>query len=123
LQDFHQLDVWRRAHGLVLRAYTASNELPKSENFGLVIHLRRSAVAIARQIAEGCGRASDMEFAVELKKARAAGHELEYVLLLCRDLGFLSAPIHDELHIEIVEVRKMLSGLIKRLTVIPEPIK
>ncbi len=105
----------------MLRVYTASSELPPSENFGLVVHLRRSAVSIARSIAEGSGRGSDFEFAVDLKRARASGHELEYVLLLCRDLGFLSEPIHDELYVEVLEVRKMLTGLIKRLGTIPEP--
>jgi four helix bundle protein len=96
VQDFHQLNVWKKAHSLVLRVYKVSNELPASENFGLVLNLRRSAVVIARSIAEGAGRDSDAEFATELKKARAAGHDLEYNLLLCRDLGFIPEPLHAE---------------------------
>ncbi len=115
MQDFHQLDVWKRAHKLVLRVYAVSKELPPSEHFGLVPHLRRAAVTIPRTIAEGCGRASDPEFAIDLKKARAAGHELEYIVLLCRDLGFLAEDIHACLTAEIIEVRKMISGLLKRL--------
>jgi four helix bundle protein len=115
MQDFHQLNVWKKAHGLVLHVYKASNDLPASENFGLVLNLRRSAVVIARSIAEGAGRDSDAEFAVELKKARAAGHELEYILLLCQDLGFMPKQLHDELNAEVVEVRKMISGLVKRI--------
>jgi four helix bundle protein len=116
VQDFHQLNVWKKAHALVLRVYTASNELPATENFGLVLNLRRSAVAIARSIAEGAGRDSDVEFAAELKKARAAGHELEYNLLLSRDLGFMPMELHDELNEDLLEVRKMISGLVKRTT-------
>jgi four helix bundle protein len=116
MQDFHQLNVWKKAHGLVLRVYKASDDLPASENFGLVLNLRRSAAAIARSIAEGAGRDSDVEFAAELKKARAAGHDLEYNLLLSRDLGFLAARLHDELNAEVIEVRKMISGLVKRTT-------
>ena len=100
----------------MLRVYTASKELPASENFGLILHLRRSSVAIARGIAEGCGRASDAEFSLDLKKARAAGHELEYVLLLSRDLGFLPDELHEGLKTELLEVRKMISGLLKRLS-------
>ena len=123
MQDFHQLDVWRKAHAIVLRVYTASNELPASENFGLVLLLRRSSVAIARTIAEGSGRGSDVEFAADLKKARAVGHELEYILLLYRDLGFMPQPVHDELTAEVVEVRKMISGLMKRLVTVPEPLR
>jgi len=123
VQDFHQLNVWKKAHSLVLRVYKMSNDLPASENFGLILNLRRSSVLIARSIAEGAGRDSDFEFAAELKKARAAGHDLEYCLLLCRDLGFLPDSIHQELNAEVLEVRKMISGLVKRMTSSPEPIR
>ncbi len=115
MQDFHQLDVWRKAHGLVPEVYTSSKDLPSSENFGRVLHLRRSAVWIARAIAEGCGRSSDAEFSLDLKKARAAGRGLEYIILPCRDLGFLPDARHDDLQAELLEVRKMISGLVKRL--------
>ena len=123
MQDFHQLNVWKKAHSLVLRVYKVSNELPASENFGLVLNLRRSAVVIARSIAEGAGRDSDVEFAIELKKARAAGHDLEYNLLLSRDLGFLTEPLHDELNADVLEVPKMISGLVKRVATVPETLR
>ena len=123
LQDFHQLNVWKKAHSLVLRVYKASNDLPASENFGLVLNLRRSAVAIARSIAEGAGRDSDVEFTTELKKARAAGHDLEYNLLLSRDLGFLTESVHDELYADVLEVRKMISGLVKRISTTTETLR
>ena len=79
-----------------------------------MLNLRRSAAAIARYIAEETGRDSDVEFAADLKKARAAGHELEYNLLLSRDLGFLNADSDVALQAEVVEVRRMISGLVKR---------
>ncbi len=123
MQDFHQLNVWKKAHSLVLRVYKVSNDLPASENFGLVLNLRRSAVVIARSIAEGAGRDSDAEFATELKRARAAGHDLEYNLLLCRDLGFISEPLHAELNSEVLEVPKMISGLVKRTLGVPETLR
>jgi four helix bundle protein len=123
MQDFHNLNVWRKAHALVLHVYTASKELPPSENFGLVQHLRRAATTIARTIAEGAGRDAPSEFATDLRKARAAGHELEYVFLLCRDLGFFSLTLHDELLEELVEVRRMISGLLPKLGGIAEPIR
>ncbi len=114
MQDFHKLDVWRKAHSLVLDVYKVSNDLPPSENFGLVLNLRRSAAVIARTIAEGAGRDSDAEFAIDLKKARAAGHDLEYNLLLSRDLGFLADSVYDKLLDQLLEVRKMISGLVKK---------
>ncbi len=123
MQDFHQLNVWRKAHALVLRVYTASKDLPQSESFGLVAHLRRSGVNIPRAIAEGAGRESDHEFAVDLEKARAAAHELEYILLLSKDLGFLNVTLHDELLAELIEVRRMISGLVNRLQGTAEPVR
>jgi four helix bundle protein len=113
MQDFHNLNVWKKAHALVLHCYLVSKELPPSENFGLIQHLRRASTTIARTIAEGAGHDSAHEFALELKRSRAAGHELEYVFLLCRDLGFFSEPLHDELLGELVEVRRMITGLLK----------
>jgi four helix bundle protein len=123
MQDFHNLNVWRKAHALVLHVYAASKELPPSENFGLVQHLRRAATTIARTIAEGAGRDLGSEFAADLKKARAAGHELEYVFLLCRDLRFFTAALHDELLEELIEVRRMITGLLPKLGGIVEPIR
>ena len=100
----------------MLRVYHVSKDLPQSENFGLILHLRRSAMNMATRIAEGAGRPTDAEFAVELKKARAIGYELEYLLLVSRDPGFLQESTHAELTEETIEIRKMLSGFLKRLT-------
>jgi len=123
MQDFHQLNVWRKAHSLVLDVYTASRNLPQTETMGLAANLRRSAVTIPRTIAEGTGRASDFEFANDLKRSRAAAHELEYMLLLCRDLGFLPELVHDRLLEDLLEVRRMISGLVNRLNKTPaEPL-
>ena len=123
MQDFHQLNVWQRAHSLVLRIYQVSSDLPEGENFSLVLNLRRSSMSVARFIAEGCGRDTDAEFSGDLKKARAALFELEYLVLVCRDLGFFSTSRHDELAAEIIEVRKMIAGLLKRLVTTPEPLR
>jgi four helix bundle protein len=116
MQDFQDLAVWKRAHALVLRVYRTSKDLPQSENFGLILNLRRCAVFAATRIAEGAGRHVDAEFAVEVRKARASSYELEYLLLLVRDLGFIPRVEHDEISAELIELRKMMSGLLKRLT-------
>jgi four helix bundle protein len=117
MQPFRDLAVWKRAHLLVLGVYGLA--MPQSENFGLTLNLRRSAVFVAARIAEGAGQSSNAEFALELKRARAAAFELEYLLLVSRDLGFIEAAPHEEISGEVVEVGKMLSGLLKRLTVDP----
>jgi four helix bundle protein len=115
LQEFRKLDVWKRAHELVLAVYRASQTLPKEEVFGLTIQLRRAATAIPSRIAEGCGRETNPEFAVDLRKSVAASNELEYLLLLATDLGYLKAEMHESLTAETVEVRKMVYGLLRKL--------
>lgn len=115
VRDFRELDVWRKAHRIVLDIYHATDALPKSEVFGLTVQLRRAAVSIPTRIAEGCGRDSDVEFAACLHKARATASELEYLLLLCRDLGYLPEQKHQDLSEGVVAVRKMMSGLLRHL--------
>ena len=115
MRDFRELDVWRKAHQFVLDVYRATDSLPKIEIFGITVQLRRAAISIPARIAEGCGRDGDAELAICLHKARAAASELEYLLLLCRDLGYLPELAHDQLSRDIVEVRKMMSGLLKHL--------
>ncbi len=115
MKDFHDLDVWRRAHQLVLKLYKVSEDWPKGESFGLTHSVRRSATGLATRIAEGCGRDSNIEFAVELRRAKAEASELEYLVLLARDLGHLGPDDHEKLTAEIVEVRKMVSGLLRKL--------
>jgi four helix bundle protein len=115
LQDFRKLDVWKRAHELVLAVYKTSQTLPKEEVFGVTMQMRRTSTAIATRIADGCGRDSDPAFAVELRRALAACNETEYLLLLAKDLGYLKPEMHDSLSAETVEVRKMIYGLLRKL--------
>ncbi len=114
MHNYQELTCWKRAHAMVLRVYRVSKDLPQSENFGLILNLRRSVTAIATRIAEGSGRATNEEFDVELKRARAIGYELEYLLLVAHDLGFLPDADHAELTAEGIEIRKLISGLLKR---------
>jgi four helix bundle protein len=119
MQDFREIQARQRAHRLVMHVYKAAEKLPSSENFGLLLQLRRSATSIATRIAEGSGRDANHEFAAELRRARAAGHELEYLLLLSHDLGYLTDEVHAALAAEVIEVRKMISGFLKRVTAAP----
>jgi four helix bundle protein len=115
MRDFRELEVWRRAHLLVQAVYRATKQLPKEEIFGLTVQLRRSATAVATRIAEGCGVDSDVEFAGYLQRAKAGASELEYLLLLARDLGYLPEGEFVQLSEEVVSVRKMLSGFVRRI--------
>jgi hypothetical protein len=81
MQDFRQLDVWVKAHQLTLEVYRTTDDLPKSEVFGITVQLRRAAVAVPTRIAEGCGKENDAEFAVQLQRARAG--RLSWSICFC----------------------------------------
>jgi four helix bundle protein len=115
LQDFRKLDVWRRAHELVLAVYQVTQSLPKEEVFGVTMQLRRTATAIPSRIAEACGRDAGSELAADLRRSTVACNETEYLLLLAKDLGFMRPEMYDNLNAETVEVRKMIYGLLRRL--------
>lgn len=120
MKDFRELEGWKRAHRLALDVYRATEGLPKSEQFGLTIQLRRSATSIPTNIAEGCGRDGDAELARFLQIARGACSELEYLLLLAKDLGYLQEEIHIALTADVKEVRMILSGLLRKMFARPQ---
>jgi four helix bundle protein len=119
MRDFRYFDFWHKAHALTLNVYRDTEQFPKVEAFGLASTLRRGSANIAVKIAEGCGRESNDEFHRCLQAARAISVEVEYQLLLARDLQFIEAPRYDALQHQLVEVRKMLSGFMKTLHIKP----
>ncbi len=108
MQDFRKLKVWEKAHALVLQIYRLTAALPSEERFGLTIQMRRSATAIPTGIAQGCGATNDQDFSRSLQAALRSGSELEYQLILCRDLLYADAERIAELDAALVEVKKML---------------
>ncbi len=115
MQDFRKLDAWMKAHALVLAVYRETQTMPRDEVFGVTIQLRRSALGIATRIAEGAGRDANVEFSVDLRKAQAACNELEYLILVARDLDFLKTEVFERLTADTIEVRKMTHGLLRKL--------
>ena len=115
MKDFRDLNVWKKAHDFVLGAYKATRELPKEERYGLTSQIRRASVSIAANIAEGCGRSGDAEFGRFLGIAMGSASEVEYLLLLARDLGMLARDPHDPLNRDVVEVKRMLASLLRKL--------
>lgn len=115
MKDFRSLDVWGKGHELVLAVYKASAEFPKSELYGLTSQVRRAASSIPANIAEGCGRGGDRDFARFLQIAMGSASELEYYLLLVRDLGFLDTRQYDTLEKATTEVKRMLTRFIQKL--------
>ena len=108
MKDFRKVRVWEKAHAFVLDIYRLTISLPAEEKFGLTLQIRRSAMAIPTSIAQGCGCTNDQDFARCLQNALRAGSELEYQLILCRDLLYVPAERMAELEKELIEVKKML---------------
>jgi len=115
MKDFRDLLVWDKAHQLALDVYRATGRFPDHERYGLTSQLRRGASSIASNIAEGCGRATDADFARFLTIAAGSASEVEYQLLLSNDLELLDKDSYHELADRVVEVKRMLTSLIQKL--------
>ena len=115
MKDFRDLKVWKKSHLLTLAIYKITVSFPKEELYGLTNQMRRSSSSIPTNIAEGCGRGSDAEFVRFLFMAMGSASELDYQLLLARDLRFLSEETYLNLFAAIVEIKKMLSSFINKI--------
>ncbi len=121
MKDFRQLAVWQRAHRLALEVYRVSAAFPREELFGLTSQMRRAATSIPANIAEGCGRDGDAELARFLQIGMGSASELEYHLILARDIGLLAEHDHHTLAAELVQVKRMLTAFILRLRTAKSP--
>jgi four helix bundle protein len=115
LKDFRKQKVWQKGHRLTLAVYKSTESFPKDEIYGLTRQIRRACASIPANIAEGCGKDGDAEFARFLQIARGSASELEYHLLLGHDLGFLNDTDYDRLSQEATELKQMLTSFIKKL--------
>lgn len=115
MKDFRTLHVWRKAHELTLAVYKATAEFPSEEKFGLTSQMRRSSASIPTNIAEGCGRGSDKDFHRFLLIAFASASELDYQVILAADLKLLPQSAQKELESTVIEVRRMLAVLMRRI--------
>jgi len=115
MQDFRKLSVWRKAHELTLVVYRATAGFPNEERFGLTRQIRRACVSIPANLAEGTGRGGDTDFARFCQMAMGSAAEVEYHLLLARDLGMLDPRKYQDLTTSVTEIKKMLTSLMKTL--------
>jgi four helix bundle protein len=113
--DYRQLLVWKRAHGFALEVYQSTRSFPDSERFGLTAQLRRAAISIVSNIAEGSGRRTDRDQTRFLNIARGSVCEVECQLLLSRDVGYLKPDAWETLDGNCREIGSMLNGLIGAL--------
>ncbi len=115
MKDFHSLKVWQKAHGLTLVIYKSTEQFPKQELYSLTNQVQRAAVSVPANIAEGCGKDSDAELKRYFSIAMGSASELEYLLLLAHDLGYLQTDIYQHIQNDLVETRKMLNAFIQKL--------
>lgn len=115
MKDFRTLKVWEKSHALTLTIYKATDLFPKQEMYGLTSQIQRAAVSIPTNIAEGCGKDSDAELKRYFLIAMGSSSELEYLLLLAYDLGYLADDSYQEKCNNLVEIRKMLNAFIQKL--------
>ena len=115
MQRYRDLEVWKRSHSLVLRLYGLTKAYPDDERFGMTSQLRRAAVSVPANIAEGAKRRTSQDFARFLNIAEGSLSEVDYLLLCSKDLGYISAPTFEPVAREIDEISRMLFALRRRV--------
>jgi len=123
MKDFRELKVWQKAHELTLAVYRVSAAFPREEQYGLTSQIRRASSSIAANLAEGCGRNNvlstlapgDAEFARYCSIAMGSASELEYHLLLAKDLNLIKPADYEELAPRATELKRMLTALMQKL--------
>jgi four helix bundle protein len=115
MKNFRDLTVWQKSHELTLATYRHTSQFPGEERYGLTSQMRRSAASIAANIAEGCGRGGNSEFHRFLTIAMGSASELEYHLVLAKDLDYLDPTAYVSLNDRTVEIKRMLSSLLRRV--------
>ncbi len=115
IKSFHDLEIWKLSHQLVLEVYKISKMFPKEENFRITSQLLRAAYSIPSNIAEGMGRYTRKEFVNFLTIARGSVEECKYFILLVKDLGYLPEVMFNELTSKYDSLGKMINSLINSL--------
>lgn len=111
MRDFKKYDVWQSSHKIVLDIYQITSIFPKEELFGLTSQIRRSVISIPNNIAEGCGRNSDKEFAQFLNIALGSLSESEYLLFLAKDLKYIETDDFERINEELNTAKRRIYQL------------
>lgn len=114
-RNFKEYPVWQRARELNKDIYSLN--LPYAEKKGLIDQIQRASVSISSNIAEGCGRSSNVEFARFLEIALGSAFEVESQLILCYDLGYITEDVLNSVGLNVTEIQKQLTGLIRTVKV------
>ena len=115
MRDYKKYDIWKLSHFLTLEIYKITEGFPKEEVFGLTSQIRRASSSVGINIVEGCGRGSDEDFKRFLRNASGSAFEVEYILLLSKDLNYISEEKFIELSPKAEELKIKISKLILKI--------
>jgi len=115
MRDFKKYDIWKLSHLFALEVYSITKEFPKEEIYGVTSQIRRASISIPTNISEGCGRDSDAEFNRFLAIALGSATEVEYLLLLSKDLNYISGSKFIQFNGEINTIKKKIYTLKTKL--------
>lgn len=115
MKDFRKLKVWTSSHKFAIEIYKLTGKFPQKEKYNLISQLNRAALSIPTNIAEGCGRDTDPDFARFLSIAIGSTSEVEYLLIFAKDLGYLELAKQQELNKNLNEIKRMLIAFYKKL--------
>lgn len=115
MHNFKELKVWQKSRELVKEIYLITKKFPKDEQFGLISQIRRAAVSIPSNIAEGCGRKTDKDTKRFFDIAQGSSFEVEAQLILAYDLEFISREESAKIWKQTQEVQKMIRGFSQSL--------
>lgn len=115
MRNFKNYEVWKLSHGLVLKIYELVSEFPDEEKFAMVSQMKRAAYSVSSNFAEGCGRMSDKEFNRFLQISLGSAHELEYFVLLAKDLKYIDKVTFSTINEDINKIKSMLYKLSQKL--------
>jgi four helix bundle protein len=115
MKNYKNLIVWQKAHALALCLYKETSKFPKNEQFNLTSQIRRAATSIPSNLAEGCGKFSQSDFANFLQIGLGSSNEVEYLIFLSHELGYLKDEPFNMLDSHVNEVKAMLISLITKV--------
>jgi four helix bundle protein len=115
MHDYHRLLVWKKSHAVAVAVHRLASRIPRGRNAELISQMQRAALSIPSNIADGCCRPTDRDFARYLGIALASASELEYHLEFAADTELIDRELSVSRQAELVEIRKMLVGLIRRM--------
>jgi four helix bundle protein len=115
MKDYKQLIFWRESHHLALDIYILTKKFPNSEIYGITSQIRRSALSVPTNIVEGCGRESIKELRRFLVIASGSITELEYLILFCSELKYITQEEYEILHHKIISLKKTITAYKNKL--------